>query len=304
MIKKLFAKLLIAATVVCSAGAMAMASSCSIETDHPEVKISVEFNEKTYELEYTLYRNMYPNTVRHFMELAENNFYKDLIVHDYTSSASDWFTGGYTYDGTAYSDATQAGEGAMSEYLEAHSVETSYLKLIEGKKLTPSVYRYHPTEVSADKALPTLIGEFKENIKQTIEQGSLNASYGSLKMYYYSKTTNEKVSVTPTSDQVIMADYKYNCATSLFMIQVGSTSSYKEDKYCVFGRINDSSKLSELTEAVRDYLKTLTNNTVEAKGVAVENEIETFSSDDRHASKDFTLPYEPIIIRSVEITKF
>lgn len=304
MIKKILKKILIAATVVSSAAAVLSASACNIETDHPEIRITVEFNDETYELDYTLCRNMYPNTVRHFIELAENGFYEDIIVHDYKTTASDWFTGGYYYDGSAYSEARNAGEGAMSEYLEAHSVETSYLDLFSAGKLTPTVYKYHPTEAVAENALPTLIGEFHDNIKQEIEQGALTAGYGSLKMFYYDKTTNEKVTVTPTSDQVIMADYKSNCATSLFMIQVSSTSSYNASGYCVFGRIDDSSKLTALTEAVNDYLKTLSAATVSAENVAVENDIETFSYDDRHAEQDFTLPYEPIIIKSVTVTKF
>ncbi len=301
---KFFKKLLVAATVVCSAGIAATAAGCNIETDHPGIKISVEFNGETYELDYTLYRNMYPNTVRHFIELTENGLYNNLIVHDYTASASDWFTGGYTYDGTAYTAARDSGEGAMREYLETHSVETSYLELFDADKLTPTVYKYNPTEVSAEDALPTLIGEFNDNIKQEIEQGALSASFGALKMFYYDKTSKDKVSVTPTSGQVIMADYKSNCATSLFMIQVGATSSYRSNAYCVFGKIDDSAKLTELTEAVSSYLKTLTTQTLSAESVSVENETETFSPDDRRAEKDFSLPYEPIIIKSVKVTKF
>ena len=76
---KFFKKLLVAATVVCSAGIAATAAGCNIETDHPGIKISVEFNGETYELDYTLYRNMYPNTVRHFIELTENGLYNNLI---------------------------------------------------------------------------------------------------------------------------------------------------------------------------------------------------------------------------------
>lgn len=304
MIKNLFKKLLIAATAVLSAGAICMASACNVESDHPEIKITVEFNSSTYELEYTLYRNMYPNTVRHFIELSQNGFYDNMIVHDYTSGANDWFTGGYYYDGAAYAGATEAGEGAMNEYLETHSAETSYLNLFHAGKLTPSVYKYHPTAVSAENALPTLIGEFRENIKQEIEKGALTASFGSLKMFYFDKTTNEKVSVTPTPEQVIMADYKSNCATSFFMIQVGATSSFTENRYCVFGRINDSSKLTELIDAVKDHLKTFTDETVAANNVTVENDPEIFSPGDRTVEQNFTLPYVPIIIKSVSVTKF
>ena len=300
MIKNLLKKLLLSATLVCAIGASAGISACNIETDHPEVTITVGFNEKTYDLKYTLYRNMYPNTVRHFMELAQNDFYKDVLIHNYTSN--DWFTGGYYYDSDSYADASAGGEGAMSEYLESHSTEKSYLDLFDNDKLTYTVFR---SKAVAEDALPTLIGEFKNNIGQVIEKGALTASFGSLKMFYYEKTSTEKLTVTPTADQIIPnADYKYNCATSLFMIQVGTSSSYKEDNYCVFGRINNSSDLTNLADAIKDYLKTLNTDTVSANNVTVENDIEFVSEEDRQAEQDFVLPAEPIIIKSVAVTKF
>ena len=302
MFKKLLKKLLLATTLVCATGTVVAASGCNIETAHPEVKITVEFHENTYELEYTLYRNMYPNTVRHFMELTENGYYTDMLIHNYASS--DWYSGGYYYDSESYSAATTGGAGAMSDYLEEHSGEQSYMNLFNSGKLTSTVYKFNPTAAVAEDALPTLIGEFSNNINQVIEQGALSASYGSLKMFYYEKTTNEKVTVTPTDDQVIMADYKTNCATSLFMIQVTSSSSMGAANYCVFGRLENITVLTDLTEAVREYLKTLTKDTVSANNVSVENDVEIFSEEDRHAEQDFVLPAEPIIIKSVKVTKY
>ena len=47
------------ASVVAISGA---ASACTVKTSHPRAKITISFNEKTYDLEYTLYRTMYPQT--------------------------------------------------------------------------------------------------------------------------------------------------------------------------------------------------------------------------------------------------
>lgn len=302
MLKNVIKKLAVAATVVCAAGGMAAAAGCNIETKHPEVTVAVSFLDQTYELEYTLYRNMYPNTVRRFTELADKDFYDGMIVHNYTSN--DWFSGGYYCDAEAYAAAVSGGEGAMTEYLEGHSAESAFMEKFNGDELTPSVYKFNPDAVSADDALPTLIGEFKNNINQEIKNGALTAGFGVLKMYYYEKTSTEKVSVTPADGRPIMADYKNNCATSLFAMQLGTGSGLREDSYCVFGKINNSAKLTELADAVSDYLKTLGTDTVSANGVQVENEVEIFSSADSHLEQDFVLPYEPIIIKSVSVTKW
>lgn len=308
MFKKLLKKIILAATLVCSVGAIAATSGCNIETDHPEVKITVEFHEESYELQYTLYRNMYPNTVRHFIELTNNGFYNNLLVHDYTSS--DWYSGGYQYVADEYSTAANGGAGAMTDYLVEHSVETSYLELFTNGKLASTVYRPQTLEngeyiAVKENALPTIIGEFYNNIKQEIEQGALTASYGSLKMFYYEKESTGKVLIKPTEDQLIPnAGYASNCATSLFMIQVSSSSTKNASDYCVFGRLNNSSVLTDLTDAVKEYLKTLTTSTVSANNVTVDSEIDKHFGIDEYVSKDFILPSEPIVIRSVKVTKY
>lgn len=92
--------------IICAVSAVTVAftavsaSACSIETDHPEVQITYDFNGESYEVKYTLYRNMYPHTVRHFIELAKENFYDNTIIHDYKTT--DWFTGGYEYNEEDY----------------------------------------------------------------------------------------------------------------------------------------------------------------------------------------------------------
>lgn len=308
MFKKVIKKLIAAATLACMAGAIAAtATACNVKTDHPKVKISVEFNQVTYDLEYVLYRNMYPNTVRHFLELTENGFYNGTMVHDYR--ANDWFAGGYAYDSADYESA--ASLNAYADYLEGHSLEQKYMDLFNGGKLTPTVYSdfadKDSTKLDEKSALPTLIGEYYNNIHQEIEQGRLTAEQGTLKMFYYEKQSTGKVHVTPTPDQIIPnADYASNCATSVFSMQIGTGSSYSESNYCVFGKMESTAALTELIEAVEDYYSSSSAASVTAEDVNVDNLVEIFSAEaeDKALEVDFTLPALPIVIKTVKITKY
>lgn len=310
MFKKLVKKLALAATLACVTTAVAASvSACNIETDHPEVRITIEFDGVGYELDYTLYRNMYPNTVRHFIELSENGFYTDMLIHDYRTA--DWLTGGFAYDELEYNTASQ--ENAYASYLEEHSLESNYMELFEAGKLTPTVYSGSEYDGSnqiliKESALPTLIGEFKNNINQVIEKGALTAEQGVLKMYYYGKSTTGKVHVMPDNDQIIWnADYKTNCATSVFAMQVGSGSSITASDYCVFGKMESTSALIDLLNAIDDYYidaDSASGRTIE--DVNVDNLVEVYSSEaaDKGIEVDFTLPTTPIIVRSVKVTKY
>lgn len=312
MFKRLVKKLIVAASLVCMTGAIAAtATACNVETDHPQVRISVEFNERTYDLEYVLYRNMYPNTVRHFIELTENGYYNNMLIHNYSST--DWFSGGYEYDAEDYEAASLAGNNAYADYLEGHSKEQEYMDLFNAGKLTPSVFSESVfdsngnQQLKNDSALPTLIGEYKNNIKQVIEKGALSAEQGTLKMYYYEKKSTAKVHVTPTSDQIIWnADYKSNCATSVFSMQVGTTSSYGESDYCVFGKMESTATLTELIDAIDDYYSASSAASITADEVNVDNIVEIFSTEaeDKDIEERFILPALPIIIRSVTVTKY
>ena len=288
------------------------ASACTIETSHPRAEITYEFNGQTYEVSYTLYRNMYPHTVRHFIELAENNFYDDTVIHNYTSN--DWFTGGYGYDEDEYA-ALSDNASQMTEYLENYSKEDAYMKLFNEGKLTPSVYATRGYKddkeiVDAADALPTVMGEFYENIHQEIEKGALSAEYGSLKMFYYEKKSAQKIYVTPTSDQIIMADYKTNCATSLFALQTGTSSSYNANNYTVFARLDSTDEFDDFVDAVRAYITDnhggTASNFYSSTSVRVDNldDFSNKSEEDKGKSVDFNVPKTPIIIRSVKITQY
>ena len=315
MKSKIFKKIALcfaSALIVCSVGA---ASACRPETDHPEVRITYEFNGTTYAVDYKLYRNMYPHTVRHFIELSDEGFYDNIIIHDYQSN--DWFTGGYSYDADDYA-AKIDNESQMREYFDlpredenlfGHSKEDAYVQL--AGKLSASVYGNVGADgqVIADTKLPTVMGEFYNNIHQDIEKGALNADYGCLKMYYYEKKSTQKIYVTPTSDQTILADYKKNCATSIFALQTSTSSpTYSEKNYTVFAQLKETETFDNLVDAVKAYVDDLDKSTdfYIQTTVRVDNN-DTFSNkaeNDKGTEVTFRVPKKPIVIQSVKVTKY
>lgn len=310
-------------------------SACKIETEHPQVEITYEFNSQTYAVKYELYRNMYPNTVKHFIELTENEFYDNTIIHDY--STSDWFAGGYSYDAEKYAELS-GNASQMTEYFEltkdgGYSKEDAYMKLFSDHVLTPSVYsnmrqsdtdkdlgkykvKYKTSDdkfqtVYEDDALPYVMGEFYNNINQEIENGKLTSEQGCLKMYYYKKTTTQKVYVTPTNKEIVMADYKNNGATSVFSIQAGSSSSYASNDYTVFGVLKSEDVYQSLLDAISAYQTDNYGSSSSSDFVlstkARVDYLDDFSNKadaDKGLEVTFQVPLKPIIIKSVKVTKY
>lgn len=313
--------------IICLALAFVMvfatlAAGCG-GSNHPKAEIELELRDgeeviASVKLKYTLYRNIRPKTVQHFIALADSGFYNETIIHDigsFTSTASsgDWYTGAYKYDEALYT--TYSEDDAMSNYFGETSKEREYLdkwaQLVEEKKIVPSVYGNHAFDkngkeiVERKDALPAVMGEYSHNINQEIDNDVCTAQKGALKMFYYGKQTTKKVYVTPTDDQIIQADYKNNCATSLFMIQVGGSSNRSSSDYATFALLDNQDELDEFLEAVDEYLEDLTESTVRAQ-VTVDN-LESFSdkSDtDNSIETNFLLPSVPLVVKTVKITKY
>ncbi len=297
--------------IAAAVGASAAFAGCTIETNHPRAQITVEFNGTEYVMEYTLYRNMYPQTVRHFIELAEAGFYDNTIIHDY--STTDWYGGGYTYDEPAYTDAAQG--DALDDYLNDSDYykEDDYISLFQSGALTPSVYTdYSYNEdgemtVSEEDAYHTLIGEFSNN-DHNIEEGQRSAEFGSLKMFYTEKVIEDiaeaHVFVKTGGGQILEHDYAYNSATSLFSIQVGNSTSVNATNYACFGYLSgddDITVLEDLTEAIADYIDDEYNSDSDfvSPVTAVVDRFENIA--EPASSVEYDVPKAAIVIRSVEI---
>lgn len=309
-IRHLLISLALAAVVSVSAAA----SACTVKTKHPRAKITIEFNEQTYNIEYTLYRNMYPRTVQHFIELADEGFYNGMIIHNYSST--DWFTGAYSYNASEYETAFGNSAGALREHLDECSKEQQYHDL--AGKLTPSVYERLVYDakgketVSDEDALPTLIGEFADN-DHRIEKGAVRAEFGVLKMYYYDKgeDNRQKVVIKNSFNQLLEHDYRYNCATSVFAIQTADSSSYSESKYAIFARLRNGKaekSLNALSDAIEDYISDNFSTTSKSFTTSLTTQVDNLDSFAKEGGQaidaTFTLTAKPIIIKTVKITKY
>jgi cyclophilin family peptidyl-prolyl cis-trans isomerase len=157
--------------------------------------------------------------------------------------------------------------------------------------------------------LTTLIGEFTNN-KHTIDNGALTGGFGNLRMYYSDKSDDDggdTVIYTKkdnNEDKEILAQYKYNSATSLFSIQVG-TSTSSDSSHAIFGVLKDTTVLTDLQTAITDWRdasdytsSTFTTSTT----INIDDYDEIIGSQVNSAT--YKLTAEPIIIKSVKITKY
>ena len=288
---------LIAGTAYC----MTFMAGCS--NAHPEAQITISFDEQDYVLNYKLYRNMYPQTVQHFIELTQNGFYDGTIIHNYQSNYL--YGGGYDYEvaGTTYEEAYQEGEASMRDYYDAASKEEEYATLADPAKgkITPSVY----TTIDDGKyvnPLNTLIGEFTSN-QHKIDNGALKQTYGCLTMYYTAKSSdvvkNKRVYLDKYGSAFgVQGDYTYNSATSLFRIYTSNPQTPSSlSAYCIFGTLKNTSALDNLKSAISS--KSVTSTSVK---IYVDNKDEFLGANSNEAT--YSMASKPIVIKSVKITKY
>lgn len=287
--KKTLKKIGCTLLAVCSMAIGAVGfTSCT--TDRPEVEMQIEFNDETYTLYYTLYRKYAPNTVNHFLALAENGYYNGLCVHNYVSG-SKMYTGAYSYDPEGEKD----GGLVYKNYYD-----------------TVKTYGSFPVSVWRDsnKSAPTytLYGEFKNNDFKVKNGDFLTQSFGALTMYYTKKPVDiANVWVNRVdSDRLSEKDYKNNSATSRFMISLTTT---KDDNYCTFATLNNADALKALQTAIDEFSKDY-----EDSGSFTKQKMVEVDGDDYYIGKDaqrhqivtesYAIPVEPIVIKNVKVNKY
>ena len=297
MSKKMMKRIVCNAVATLSAVAcLGMATAC--ETAHPEVEMTVTFQEKEYVLEYELYRKVAPKTVDHFLWLAGNGYYDGLCVHNYDSAANRMYTGAYKVD-----DNEETGLKYKLYYEEIKEFDN---------------YADFPVSVWMDQnqetALHTLYGEFEEN-GFVVENGAKKQEYGSLTMYYTDKTTSAKAYAPYLNEEkaeageIATRQYKYNSATSQFFISLSTTAS-SSVKYCTFATLSEDSVevLEELQQAITDYIS---ENYGEDAGVDafVSKQKITVDTDDSFVGNggkivNYNVLNAPIVITTVKVTKY
>lgn len=288
-LKKIVCATLALGTLVSAA---TMFSGCT--TNRPEAELKLEFNGKTYTLEYTMYRKIAPATVNHFIKLVEEGYYNGLCVHNYEENKM--YTGAYYYDET---------KTDLLDYKPYFETVATY------KNFPHSVWK----NSDLDTPLYTLYGEFSKN-DLVIKNGSFTKqSYGSLTMYYTDKSDCDVNAYIKRNDdsetKYSKRKYAYNSATSQFYISL-STTATTNTAYCTFATLNDDSKgtLEKLQKAIADYIQANFGDEDDAKAdfvnVVEDVDVDTddpIVGDDRNTA-DFSVPVEPITIKSVKITKY
>lgn len=275
---KRFISTALAITSVCAC----TATLTACETPHPEVEITLSFNDETYTLDYVLYRNITPSTVNHFLALAENEYYDGLCVHDYSSDAL--YTGAYSFKNE---------------------------KLVY-KKYFEEVASYIPQTVwlDSEKTSPTytLYGEFESN-NFSVENGELSESFGALVMYYSDKNTESEVYVQRNQDgKLVPRTYEKNSATSQFFINLKEKTSTNND-YCVFATLKEGSVsvLKDLQTAIADYISDTYGEDGEDEFVT-EMKMDIDEDDEvlggNGSIETYDVPNEPIVVTSVKVKKY
>ena len=280
MFKKLkrFISAALAITSVCAC----TATFAACETPHPEVELTLSFNDETYTLNYVLYRNITPSTVNHFLALAENEYYDGLCVHDYRSDAL--YTGAYSF------------ENEKLVYKNYFDTVASYIP--------QTVWR------DSEKTSPTytLYGEFESN-NFSVENGDLSESFGALVMYYSDKNTEGEVYVQRNQDgKLAPRAYAKNSATSQFFISLDEKASSNND-YCVFATLKEGSVsvLKDLQTAIADYISD-TYGEDEENDFVTETDMEIDEDDEvlggNGSIATYNVPNEPIVVTSVKVKKY
>ena len=226
---------------VLSVGAACMFTGCT--SKHPEVTVTYEFQGTEYKVGYTLSRSDAPQTVQHFIELADAGYYDGTCIHDY--DGSKMYGGGYTL--------SSADEKGDRELQEKHYF-TEILELeAKGHKFTQSVW------ADSARTLPlyTVYGEFKAN---GYEHQKYELSYrkGALVMYYTEyeqKDAAGQINVTTKrndggkgndGDLYDTKKYYTNNATSLFYTVLKGSGDH--NRFAIFGQATAAglTKLEEL----------------------------------------------------------
>lgn len=252
--KKIFRAITLAAAAVMTVASVAAFAGC--DTNEPEVAITYEFNNKKYEVVYVLTRKGAPQTVQHFIELADAGYYDGTIIHDYQSNGVFLYGGGYTLDE----------EKNLVE--KDYWTEVKNLEQEKGIQFTQTVFTNEDKDVS--EPLYTVHGEFKNNGVSPNSKSYKQNRAGTLVMYYMNKGSDSTRVATIRSDGGENNDgepyqmddkYVYNSATSLFYTFTSDGDRTELDAdYCAFGRTKNFEDLKALLDAVKEFSGTLADD--------------------------------------------
>ena len=276
------------------------------ETKRPVISVRITFNENTYELEYELYRNMYPQTVAHYLELIDMDYFDGTVIHDYQSNRM--VGGSYEDKGQDFSQNDLEADdyaAVLKDYDAATKDENGNVTLEN-----VSVW----ADENKETAYNTLYGEFSAN-GFTVENNGLTNRLGAIGTYYYTpiRTTGDapRVWVQLNSDNSMdTRPYSYNSATSMFYLYTGSSGT--DSNYCTFGLLKDSDDaetFQQLLDDIEEYtLETL--NEGDESGTEIFTTEKQVTIEDRYWIEDtyedvtFNVPRAKIVIEEMRVVKY
>ncbi len=288
---KLFKKTLCGVlAIVATVSSVGLFSAC--ETKKPEVEMQITFNGETYTLDYTLYREVAPATVAHFLALAENGYYDGLCVHDYTDTKM--IGGVYSY--------VEGGENGGLVYKDYYAT----VKSDDFKNFSHSVWK----DEEKQNPLYTLYGEFSNN-KFAVKSGALKQTFGSLSMYYNTKDTEASVIVNRADGNgTSWKEYKYNSATSAFAVSIAEAENTASSNYCSFATLDEDSQetLKELLAAVEAYIADAYGEEGKVSDFVTKEDVPVDQDDvfvgENEEEVIFSIPNKEIQIKKVTVKKY
>lgn len=265
------------------------------ETKRPEISVRISFNGNTYELEYELYRNMYPQTVAHYLELIDMDYFNGTVIHDFRSDRM--VGGGYYYDGEDVVD-----DLAEKDYDAA-------TKDADGNVTLQNVSVW--ADEAKETAYNTLYGEFESN-GFSIENNGLTNALGAIGTYYYTpRDTSQRVYVQLNSDNAMdTRPYCYNSVTSMFYLYTGTSGT--DTNYCTFGLLKDSGDqetFQQLLDDIEEYtLETLNGGDEEGtEEFTTESQMlieDEYWIEDSYEDVTFLIPRAKIVIEEIRVLKY
>ncbi len=270
------------------ATSVAMFSGC--ESDRPEIQMELTFNNKTYTVDYVLYRKIAPSTTAHFLALAENKYYDGMCIHDYSSNRM--YTGAYKLTDT----------GAL-DYQKYYDIVKTY------ENFPTTVWNGKPDDNGT--ALYTLYGEFADNYFSVKNGNLLGETFGALTMYYTDKgdKANQPIDIQPvnSNEWLRYSEYEYNSATSQFFISF-KTISTTNSNYCTFATPTEEGKeaLEDLQKAINAYIEKTYGDETDDFTDEVIMDINTDDVFTAHEemTQIYEVPKTPITIKSIKVTKY
>ena len=317
---RLFALL---STVAIGAASLALFAGC--DTDTPEVTITYEFRGTEYKVDYVLSRKGAPQTVQHFIELADAAFYDGTVIHDYQLDGIFLYGGAYTLQDGELEEKDYWTE--LRNYEKENNFTFTQTVFARGKDMSAylaeagSYVAGGETYTSESTRIPlyTLHGEFSGNGVTANSKSYSHNQKGILAMAYTDKGTDSTTVRTVRSDGGANNNnekeqdgdhYSTNSTTSIFYTFSGEGRTDLDATNAAFGITKDYAQMQALLDAISDYADGLEDTDSDGNKFTTTEHVLANQYDPidlvRNAKiyADYNVPVQPITIKSVKVTKY